>query len=94
MNTTQNRRPGVPDEARPLEAADPHLRAIIVAMLDTCCRPGELLCYRRAIRNQLKCRLANARPEPDLRYRSKATAGVSLANSIVTTARQGLSSRV
>jgi integrase len=31
------------DEARLLKAADPQLRAVIVAMLDTCCRPGELL---------------------------------------------------
>ena len=31
------------DEARVLQAATPHLRDVIIAMLDTCCRPGELL---------------------------------------------------
>ena len=31
------------DEKRLLEAANPHLRAVIVAMLDTACRPGEIL---------------------------------------------------
>ncbi len=31
------------DEQRLLKAARPHLRAVIVAMLDTCCRPGEIL---------------------------------------------------
>ena len=31
------------DETRLLRAANPHLRGILVAMLDTCCRPGEIL---------------------------------------------------
>jgi integrase len=31
------------DEQKLLTAANPHLRALIVAMLDTACRPGELL---------------------------------------------------
>ncbi len=31
------------DEVRLLQAATPHLRDLIIAMLDTCCRPGELL---------------------------------------------------
>lgn len=31
------------DEQKLLAAANPHLRALIVAMLDTACRPGELL---------------------------------------------------
>lgn len=31
------------DEEALLLAANPHLRAVIIAMLDTCCRPGELL---------------------------------------------------
>lgn len=31
------------DETKLLNAADPHLRAIIVALLDTACRPGEIL---------------------------------------------------
>ena len=31
------------DEKRLLEAANPHLQAVIVAMLDTACRPGEIL---------------------------------------------------
>jgi integrase len=31
------------DEARLLAAADEHLRSLIIAMLDTVCRPGELL---------------------------------------------------
>jgi integrase len=31
------------DEQKPLDACNPHLRAIVVAMLDTACRPGELL---------------------------------------------------
>lgn len=31
------------DETRLLQAADPHLRAVIIAMLDTGCRPGEIL---------------------------------------------------
>jgi integrase len=31
------------DEAKLLSIADPHLRAIIVALLDTACRPGEIL---------------------------------------------------
>ena len=31
------------DEQKLLEAANPHLRALITAMLDTACRPGELL---------------------------------------------------
>ena len=31
------------DEQRLLEAANPHLRGIIIALLDTACRPGELL---------------------------------------------------
>jgi integrase len=31
------------DEARLLASANPHLRAIIIAMLDTGCRPGEIL---------------------------------------------------
>ena len=31
------------DETRVLQAATPHLRDVIIAMLDTCCRPGELL---------------------------------------------------
>lgn len=31
------------DEKRLLDAATPHLRALITAMLDTACRPGELL---------------------------------------------------
>ena len=31
------------DEKRLLEAANTHLRAVIVAMLDTACRPGEIL---------------------------------------------------
>lgn len=31
------------DETRLLNAADPHLRAVITALLDTACRPGEVL---------------------------------------------------
>ena len=31
------------DETRLLRAANSHLRGILVAMLDTCCRPGEIL---------------------------------------------------
>jgi len=31
------------DEQKLLDAANPHLRALITAMLDTACRPGELL---------------------------------------------------
>ena len=31
------------DEARLLAASDDYLRAVIIAMLDTACRPGELL---------------------------------------------------
>ena len=31
------------DETRLLRGANPHLRGILVAMLDTCCRPGEIL---------------------------------------------------
>ncbi|MDQ3487624.1 MAG: tyrosine-type recombinase/integrase, partial [Acidobacteriota bacterium] len=31
------------DERKLLDAANPHLRSIIVALLDTACRPGELL---------------------------------------------------
>lgn len=31
------------EEEKVLTAANPHLRAVIIAMLDTCCRPGELL---------------------------------------------------
>jgi len=31
------------DEQRLLDAADPHLRAVIIALLDTACRSGELL---------------------------------------------------
>ena len=31
------------DEKRLLEAANPHLRGIIIALLDTACRPGEIL---------------------------------------------------
>jgi integrase len=31
------------DEQRLVNAADPHLRAVIVALLDTACRPGEIL---------------------------------------------------
>jgi integrase len=34
---------GPEDEQRLLNAAKPHLRAVIVAMLDTACRPGEIL---------------------------------------------------
>ena len=31
------------DERRLLDAANPHLRGVIIAMLDTTCRPGEIL---------------------------------------------------
>lgn len=31
------------EEQRLLDAANPHLRGVIIAMLDTCCRPGEVL---------------------------------------------------
>jgi integrase len=31
---------------RLLNAANPHLRGVIVAMLDTACRPGEILSLR------------------------------------------------
>ena len=31
------------DETRLLNAANPHLRGVIIAMLDTACRPGEIL---------------------------------------------------
>ncbi|MBA2239476.1 MAG: site-specific integrase [Lysobacter sp.] len=34
---------GDDDETRLLNAANSHLRGLIIAMLDTCCRPGELL---------------------------------------------------
>jgi integrase len=34
---------GPEDEQRLLNAANPHLRGVIVAMLDTACRPGEIL---------------------------------------------------
>ena len=33
----------VDDERRVLDAAGPHLRGVIIAMLDTACRPGEIL---------------------------------------------------
>ena len=35
------------DEEKLLAEADPHLRAVVVAMLDTCCRPGEILSLQR-----------------------------------------------
>ena len=35
------------DETRVLDAANPHLRAVITAMLDTACRPGEILSLQR-----------------------------------------------
>ena len=34
---------GDDDEQKLLAAANPHLRAVIIAMLDTACRPGEIL---------------------------------------------------
>jgi len=37
----------------------------------------------------LKCRFANARPDPDFRYCSKLTASRSLANFIVTMSDHG-----
>jgi hypothetical protein len=36
-----------------------------------------------------KCRFANARPDPDLRYLSKRTASCSVGNSIDTTKDHG-----
>ncbi len=40
----RNRRlPDADAEQRLLDAAGPHLRAVIIAMLDTACRPGEIL---------------------------------------------------
>jgi integrase len=41
MNATPQRTPE--DEKKLLDAANPHLRVLITAMLDTACRPGELL---------------------------------------------------
>ena len=37
---------GDDDEQKLLAAANPHLRAVIIAMLDTACRPGEILNVR------------------------------------------------
>src|SRR5918993_3345223 len=42
----------------------------------------------------LKCRFANARPEPDFRYLSKATALDPLLNSSATTSSHGLNAQV
>jgi hypothetical protein len=44
---------------------------------------------RAFVRNQRRCRLAKAQPEPDLRYRSKATARLSSANSTMTSTCHG-----
>ena len=42
----------------------------------------------------LKCRAANAQPDPVLRYRSKSSAGFSLANATTTITRHGVQRRV
>ena len=46
------------DETRLLRAANPHLRGILVAMLDTCCRPGEILSLQwgGGVRDGCQCR--------------------------------------
>lgn len=44
--TARDRRLGPDEEAALLQAANPHLRSVIVAMLETGCRPGEILNLR------------------------------------------------
>jgi integrase len=39
---------GDDDEQKVLDAADPHLRGVIIALLDTACRLGEILCFSGA----------------------------------------------
>ena len=51
------------DESRLLDAASFHLRAVIIALLDTCCRPGEILSLQwqdvNFARRELRIRAAN-----------------------------------
>jgi hypothetical protein len=68
----------------------------IIGALDLCCRRGEMLSiqnkrvnWRASGGDAPKWRIANARPEPDLRYFSKRTAACSVGNSIETTSAQG-----
>ena len=53
---------------------------------------GAVFVHRQAANEglQRKCRIANARPEPDFKYRSNATARASSSKRITTTKRHGL----
>ena len=56
---------GEDDEQRLLDSADPHLRAVIIALLDTACRLGELLSLQwrdvNLERRELTIRAVNAK---------------------------------
>ena len=58
----------------------------------SCGVPGDALLPRTS--SHLRCRLANAPPEPDFRYFSNATARPSSENSTITSMIQGLASAV
>ena len=75
----------------------------IIGALELCCRRGEMLLIQNrrvnsgthqigfpgAAQTGPKCRFENARPEPDLRYRSNRRAAAGSANSIETTSDHG-----
>ena len=61
------------DEQKLLDAANPHLRAVLTAMLDTAARPGEILSLQWGDVNLETSRVGVSRGEdenPDRAYRA------------------------